>query len=708
MNTTFISLILILGSGVLITKECIDYPEARRVDQVDVYHKVEVKDPYRWMEQTDSEEVKSWIDAQEKLLTGFTAGEIQTTIASRIEALRNTGDRFSAPTKAGSYYYYQVTKKEVRHPMIERKQGLNGKPELVLDFNQVLEDNRTFGGYSISADGNYMVFKESEGQSIWGNLKIYDLKRESFLDYNCEGVRSPGVVWNEENDGFYYVSYGETEALSSNNSTIDTKVQFHRIGNKNDKVIYTNPDHPNWSYGIAMNREKDHLVISEFQGSNSANTIQIKSISGGETKPLFPQNAFNYTFLGNYGSDYYFYTNEHAPRGKIIKLNSSNLKLTEIVPESEETIQGGSSAGGNAMALIASRIVLLYRLGPEANVKIFDLNGKLEKKIDLETGWIGSGLVGRNHDPELFYSLTTFHQPSVIYRLDLESGKNEPFFAGSTLVNPDDYISKYVYYQSKDGTSIPLYVTHKKGMKLDGNNPVYMYAYGFAGWVAVPWYQPHLLTWLDMGGVYVLPGIRGGGEYGEEWEQAGVRLNRQNAIDDYIAAAEYLIVHGYTSPELMVANGWSASGSLAAAAVMQRPDLFGAAIIGIPSLDLLRYQEFTPFKGWSGGYGSPENEDEFKVLYSYSPYHNIKANTCYPPILVTVGEKDQTTPPQHAYKFIARMQYNQSCDQPVLMKIVRGGGHGFGTTPEQSKEVLSQELTYLVKVLGLDQWKTKL
>jgi len=354
------------------------------------------------------------------------------------------------------------------------------------------------------------------------------------------------------------------------------------------------------------------------------------------------------------------------------------------------------------MTLVADNIVLLYRLGPIANIKLFDLSGNLKKKIDLKTGWIGSGLVGTKSVPEIFYSLNTFSQPSTIYRLDLKTGQNKPFFTRELPIDPDDYESKYVFYQSKDGTKIPMFITYKKGLQLNGKNPVYMYGYGFGGWVAVPWYQPHMLTWLDLGGIYAMPGIRGGGEYGEAWKEAGIRLNRQNAIDDYIAAAEYLIDQKYTSPKLMVANGWSASGSLAAASIMQRPELFGAGMIGIPSLDLLRYQHFTPFKGWTTGYGSADIEEEFKVLYSYSPYHNIKNDVCYPPIMVTVGEMDQTTPPQHAYKFIARMQYNQPCENPILMKVVRGGGHGFGTTADQRREVYSQELTFLVKVLGLN------
>ena len=282
------------------------------------------------------------------------------------------------------------------------------------------------------------------------------------------------------------------------------------------------------------------------------------------------------------------------------------------------------------------------------------------------------------------------------------------FFDRGLPIDREDYIVNNTYYESFDGTKVPIYICHKKDLKLDGSNPVFMYGYGFGGWVATPWYQPQLLTFIEMGGIYVLPGVRGGGEFGDAWREAGVKLNRQNAISDYIAAAEFLIENKYSSPGKFVANGWSASGSLAAAVTMQRPDLFGAAMIGIPSLDMLRYEEFTAFKGWTSGYGSVANKEEFLNLYNWSPYHNIKTSTCYPPMLVTVGEKDQTTPPQHGYKFIAAMQAQQKkCDRPALLKIVWGGAHGFGTSNEQTLETQTQEMAFLVKTLGLEVKKLK-
>jgi len=710
-----ITIILLLAGFTLSKKgqqNPLKYPDARRVNQTDTYFGVKVEDPYRWMENVNTEEVKNWVNQEEELLNEYLEDNIQQqAIAGRMKEISQIGKTYSAPRKRGEYYYYQFSTPEQKFPVIARRTNLEDNDEEILNLNEILTGNLTFGGFSESNDGRYLVIRKRQGQSVWGDLYLYDVDQKKFLDDIITGVNSPASFWDKSNSGFYYVTYGDTEKLQNNQMTIRAEVRFHKVGtNEEDKLIFSNPDEETWAYGLNISRGSNYLIISVFEGGSSTNRVYYKNLQRADSEiiRLITTNNFAYTFLGDKGDNFWFYTNENAPEGKIISININNPSKDQwqtVVGESDEVIQGGSTAGGNAMTLVDEHIVLLYRNGPISNIKMFNLSGKLEQKIDLHTGWIGSGLVSAMSEPEVFFTLNTFSQPSTVYRLDLNNGDMTKFNQVELPVNPEEYLSKYVYYQSKDGTRIPMFIAYKKGTPLNGHSPLYMYAYGFAGWVAVPWYQPNMLTWLDMGGIYAMPGIRGGGEYGEDWEKAGVLLNRQNAIDDYIAATQYLINEKYTSAELMVANGWSASGSLAAAAVMQRPDLFGAAMIGIPSLDLLRYQHFTPFKGWTSGYGSSDNENEFNVLYSYSPYHNINRNTCYPPILITVGEKDQVVPPQHAYKFVARMQYNQPCSNPVLMKIVRGGGHGFGTSPEQIREVQSQELAFLVKVLNLEQSK---
>ena len=464
-------------------------------------------------------------------------------------------------------------------------------------------------------------------------------------------------------------------------------------------------------FRIASAHDHEQVVIRTFEGRSDRNAVFIVD-QDQRVLPMVPHDKYMLNYVGSKNDQFYFYSNEQAPNGKIISIDKNapaenNWKT--IIPEMKETLAGGSTAGGNAMNLIGDHFTLLYREGTQSMIRTFTIDGQKKHEFKLETGWIGSGLVGMPAGNEAWFSLNTFLSPSNIYRIDLKTGKIQQHFNRKLPIDREDYVTRNTYYTSFDGTKVPIFICHKRDLKTNGQNPAFLYGYGFGGWVATPWYQPHLLTFLEMGGVYALPGVRGGGEFGDAWKAAGILLNRQNAIDDYIAASEFLIEEGYTSAGKMIANGWSASGSLAAAVTMQRPDLYGAAMIGIPSLDMLRYEQFTAFKGWTRGYGSVAVKEEFMNLWKWSPYHNIKSNTCYPPMIVTVGEKDQVTPPQHGYKFVAAMQEHQSdCEGRIVLKIVRGGGHGFGTNSEQTLITQSQEMTFLSQVLKLDLTKLAL
>ncbi len=700
-----------IASFVMMGEGEIKYPEAHRVDQTDNYHGTMVTDPYRWMEDTESEEVQDWINAEEELLESYISeNPLREAILKRIQTLGKTGKSYGIPIKRGDHYFYGIKDPEERFMIQYTQKGLEGDLKVVYDPNTALsETNKTNGGYSISPNGKYMAVRTRNGQSSFGDITILDIAKNKTSNEVIPGTANTKMVWNGNENGFYYINYGDTEDLISGNSTPFGQIKYYEVNTSidADKIIFSNPDHLDWLYNIAVSQDNKYLVITVLAGSASKNMVYLKELKhpDSKVKPFLTKNDYAYTYLGSESDKFWFYTNNGAPKGRIIVIDVNHPDSSiwkEVIPEADEAIAGGSSQGGNAMIISGGKIVLLYRKGPVSFIKLFDLEGNLEKKLNLETGWIGSGLVGNWDGAEVWYSLTTFTAPTRVYRLDLNKQTSEPYFNLDLPINPDDYVTKHIFYKSKDGTKVPLFIAHKKNLKLDGNNPAFMYGYGYGGWVATPWYQPHMLTWLDMGGVYAMPGIRGGGEYGEEWRLAGIRLNRQNAIDDYLSAAEWLVENKYTSPKLMVANGWSASGSLAATSVMQRPDLFGAGLVGIPSLDLLRYHLFRPLKGWTRGYGSSEIKEEFDVLYSYSPLHIIKEGQCYPPILVTAGEKDETVPPQHGYKYVASMQYNQSCDNPIMLKIVRGAGHSFGTTTQQFQETVADELTFLSQVLGLE------
>lgn len=681
------------------------YPEAAKADQIDHYHGFNIQDPYRWMEDTEHKNTQQWMHQQEDLLRTYVEDvPLREKIRKDIERLDDTGPGYSVPTEASGQYFFQKNAPDQKHAIIYRQMGLDGKPTVLFDLNTHFGDkDKNYGGYRVSPDGKKMAFLVSEDQSRWGDLHILSIKDQKVQKDKIGGIPGISLVWNSNSKGFYYITYGDTEKLKTKEDQPIPVVKYHQLGEapEKDQVVFARPDVPSAIFTTAVTQDKSHLVITMYEGRSDQNKAYLIDMESGQSSGLIEKSEHLYAFIGKKDSDYYFYTNKEAPNGKVIKINPDTKNHITVIPEQKSTLAGGSSQGGNAMNLVGDHLVLLYRDGTQPYIRVYNLKGLLQHEVKLETGWIGSGMVGHSDGKAAWYSLNTFLEPSTVYRLDLETGQSKAFFERTLPIKLEDYVTKNVLYTSKDGTKVPLFIAHKKALKLDGSNPVFMYGYGFGGWVAVPWYQSHMLTWLEMGGIFVMPGIRGGGEYGDAWRESGILHNRQNAIDDYLAAAEYLIEEGYSSKGKVVANGWSASGSLAAAAVLQRPDLFGAALIGIPSLDLLRYQHFTAFKGWTRSYGSSENKDEFETLIAWSPYHNIETMRCYPPMLVTIGEKDEVTPPQHGCKFVAAMQEHQNCGQPVMLKVVWDSGHGFGNSSEQRRETFTDELCFLVKALGM-------
>lgn len=682
------------------------YPPSKRILQTEEYHGVRISDPYRWLEDIESEATQQWMKQQDQHLSSFiTDTDHLEQIKKRIVALDQTGTNYSLPQKGGEFYFYNTWPRAHPHAYLHSQKDIDGKATLLVDFNQLLTDpGLAFNGFSVSPSGKYLAFMINKDQSRWSQLWLYDVEKKSVLKEQISGVNSPSIAWLAGEQGFYYVRYGAPEELAQNK--LNTSVHYHRMGAKKeeDQLIFRQEKNPNALYAVAMDNARKQAIVQVYQGRSDQNDVfVIDQPSPASIRPLAQNSQAALNYIGSQGDTYYFYSNQEAPNGKVIAINSKEPSKQEtVIEEDTYVLAGGSSAGGNAMNFIGNTFVLLYREGTQQEIRLHNSKGKHLKSLPLETGWIGSGLQGNGDGEEAWFSLNTFLDPSTVYRLNVKSGQVKEFFARELPINKEDYVTENTYYLSDDGVKVPIYIVHKKGLKKEGNNPVYMYAYGFAGWVAVPWYQPHMLTWLDMGGIYVLPGIRGGGEFGEAWKEAGIRTNRQQAINDYIAAAEYLVDNGYSQAGKIVANGWSASGSLAAAAILQRPELFGAGMIGIPSLDLLRYTKFTPFKGWTRGFGSPDVKEEFLSLYKWSPYHNIKAHSSYPPMMITAGEKDQTTPPQHAYKFVAAMQHHQQLEEaPTLLKIVWGGGHGFGITNEQRQLTYAQELYFLSKVLAI-------
>lgn len=715
MKQVFLTLFLISFAVQLsVDAQQLNYPATKRVEQTDDFFGVKVADPYRWMEDANSDELKSWVKSQDELLKSFVGknpkrADIQKRLLELIkyDSYTNaTGLMTPFVAKRNTRYFFIETKAGSNIPTLFVKEGINGKPRVLLDFpSRYQADKINLRGYEPSPDGNFVALFLSKDNSRWLTIKILDVKTGKDLNEVLEDFHpfSSNIAWTADNKGFFYTKFDKKpQGEGQPPVQINPKVYFHVLGDSQnqDSLIYEKPNNQVVVFTYQVTGDGKYLVINELDGSNPYSRIYYKEISGSQIKPIFDKEDANYIFLGNRGTQFWFYTNLNAPRGRVIATDIKNPSLREVVPQAKEAMSAGSSVGGNAIGIFGNKIVLAYVKDSNPLIRVFSFQGKLEKEVLLPSGGnIWGGFAGTQSDNEVLYEYLGLTSPATFYRLDVKTKQNTIFLEPKLNLKPSDYEIKQVFYKSKDGTRVPMFIAHRKGLKLDGNNPAYMYGYGAFGWVALMFYQPNVLTWLDMGGVFAVPGIRGGGEYGDEWHQAGVGKNRQNSIDDFIAATEFLINNKYTSPKKMVANGSSAGSAVAAAAVLQRSELYAAAIIDIPILDMMRFQQFTSGRYWQGEFGSSEKKEEFQTLISYSPYHNLKKGNCYPPTLVMVGEKDQTALPLHGYKFTANLQHSQGCANPVLVKTMWGTGHNFGATAEQRIDSWADSLSFLFNVL---------
>ena len=690
----------------------ISYPKAEQIEQIDEYNGVRVRDPFRWLEDLKGEKTASWIKAQDQLLQGFLHDvPARKTIHNRISALLKF-DRYSVPSRANGKYFFTRTDAASSAPVLYVQDSASAKPRVLMDVKAHFNNpDLSLGPSMPSPDGRWVLYAVSKGQSRWFDLRLIDVStgvdqnRVEAISHTIGGT----VSWTRDSKGFFYTRFEKPEGTNAQLATVGNgRIYYHRVGEPQDSEIFAGAQQANSLLSHLVTGDGRYLIVSVSDGGSTRNRVLYKDLSqtNGEMKSLIDVADANYTFLGNEGTRFWFYTNLNAPRGRIILIDVTKPERThwvEVIKEAKETIAANSAVGGNAVGMFAGRFTVVYLEDGRPSIKVFTRDGRLQRRVSLpEGGMIWGGFAGDRDDPDIFYLFTGIRHPATVFRLNLTTGQSVVFHEPKLKFDRDQIVVTQGFYTSKDGTRVPISLAHKRGIQLDGNNPTYMYGYGAFGWVSFMWYQPRVIAWLEMGGVYALPAIRGGGEYGEEWHKAGMKLQEQNSVDDYIAAAEWLIRNKYTSPRRLVATGGSASGSLAAAAMIQRPDLFGAIVIDRPVLDLLRFDQFTAASYWRPEFGSPANPEEFKFLRGYSPYHNLKSGQCYPPTLVMIGDRDQTAVPLHAYKFTAAMQAAQGCDQPVLLKMMWGAGHNFGATPEQTTDSFTDELTFIYRVLGLD------
>lgn len=677
------------------------YPLARKSDQLDDYHGVKVADPYRWLEDLDSEETRDWVDAENKLTSAFLeAIPARASIKDRLTKLWNY-EKFGVPFKEGNRYFYTRNSGLQNQSVLYTVNSLDGAPKLVLDPNTLSTDGTVaLSGLRVSNGGKLLAYSLSASGSDWQEWKVRDVETGQDLSDDLKWVKFSDVSWTPDNSGFFYSRYDEPKSDSLKATNYFQKVYFHKLGTpqSDDTLVYERPDQKDWLFGGSVTEDGRYLIIPVFQGTDSKTRIYYKDLRSKDPKVIQLLDDFDaaYTFVGNDGTRFWFQTDLNSPRGKIIEIDidkpqRENWKI--VVPEGSESLQAAS--------LVNHRFILNYLKDAYTKVRIHDTRGKLLNEVQFPGIGSAEGFGGKATDTETFYSFTGFTTPTTSYRYDTTTGKSTIFRQPKADFNPNNFETRQVFFTSKDGTKVPMFITHKKGIKLDGNNPTYLYGYGGFNISLSPAFSVGNLVWMEMGGVYAQPNLRGGGEYGEDWHQAGMKLKKQNVFDDFIAAAEWLIDNKYTSRSKLSIGGGSNGGLLVGAALTQRPDLFGAALPAVGVMDMLRFQKFTIGWAWVSDYGASDNADEFKALYAYSPLHNIRPGTSYPPTLITTADHDDRVWPGHSFKFAATLQAAQAGDAPILIRIETKAGHGAGKPTSKIIEEIADRWAFLVKTLQM-------
>jgi len=690
------------------TKMDKQYPVAKKVDQIDDYHGVKVSDPYRWLEDPDSADSRAWIEAENKLTFGF-LDKIpeRTKIKERLTKLWNY-EKYSPPFKDGGRYFYLKNDGLQNQPVLYTLKSLNDQPRVLLDPNALAKDGTVaLTGQDITDDGKYMAYGLSSAGSDWMEWRVRDVETGKDLPDVIKWVKFSSASWTADGKGFFYSRYDEpNEQTRLEDLNYFQKLYYHRLGTPQaeDILIYQRNDQKEWGFSGSVTEDGRYLIISVWQGTDPRNRLFYKDLLDNSAKvvELITGLEAAYTFIGNEGPLFWFRTDLNAPRGRIIAIDTGKPEREnwkELVPQANETLEN--------VSLVGDLLIASYLKDARAQIKLFDLNGKFVREVELPGIGTASGFAGKRRDSETFYAFTSFTTPTTIYRYDLKSGKSTLYRQPKVDFDPNDYETKQVFYTSKDQTRVPMFITHKKGLKLDGNNPTYLYGYGGFSISLTPEFSISNLVWMEMGGVYAQPNLRGGGEYGEEWHLAGTKEKKQNVFDDFIASAEWLIANKYTSTPKLAIGGGSNGGLLVGASLNQRPDLFGAALPAVGVMDMLRFQKFTIGWAWVPDYGSSENAEEFKTLYSYSPLHNIQPGTKYPATLITTADHDDRVVPAHSFKYAATLQAAQGGDAPILIRIETKAGHGAGKPTSKIIEEVADKWGFLIRVLNYQPWTGK-
>ncbi|MFQ5634872.1 MAG: prolyl oligopeptidase family protein [Gammaproteobacteria bacterium] len=679
------------------------YPIAVRGEWVDVYHGTEVTDPYRWFETLDSAATDAWIRAENALSRSYLDALPGRRYYARRLAQLIDYERFGVPEHGGGRYVYVYNDgtQEQDSLWITADPGERGK--LLIDPGQLAADGTvSIGDFVLSPDGALLAWGASDGGSDWRSWKVLDTDNGAPLPDELHGIKFSDVSWAPAGAGFFYSRYPRTQGGEAYDDQQQVAVWYHAIGTPQsaDVEVYRVPDHPTRNPYATVSDDGAYLLIELFDGY-LASGLYYKEMHGGKpsdrTVRLLDDWDARYQFLGNDGRVFFFHTNLDAPRGRIIAIDLDRPDAAHrrtVVPESEYAIRSAALVGGV--------LIVHYMIDAHSAVRTFDLDGSRRADIALPGKGAVRGFEGRADDEETFFSYTDFTTPRSIYRLDIASGAAEAVRVPAVDIDPAVYRTRQVFYSSRDGTRVPMYIVHRRGIDIDGRRPTLLYGYGGFNSPVLPGYSTTRMAWIESGGVYASANLRGGGEYGEAWHRAGTRLNKQNVFDDFIAAAEWLIDNGYTGPDHLAIWGRSNGGLLVAATAVQRPDLFAAVVPGVGVLDMLRYHTASAnARQWSTDYGISEDPDEFAALYAYSPYHNLREGICYPPTLVMADANDDRVLPWHSYKFAAALQHAQGCDNEALIRIETRSGHGAGASTSKLIGQFADQWAFVAAHTGL-------
>ncbi|CAG5000095.1 Prolyl endopeptidase [Dyadobacter sp. CECT 9275] len=677
------------------------YPVTKMVDVTDDYHGVKVADPYRWLEDDRSAETAAWVKAQNELSYNYLDNiPFKDKIYKDLERVNNY-PKYLSPRKKGAFIYFYKNDGMQNQPVLYRQNEETGKVETVMDPNQLSADGTTkLVVFSLSKSGDHAVFGFSKGGSDWWEYQVMNMHTLRFLDDKIEWVKLSTVGW--QGNGFYYSRYPKPEGSLLAAKNENHQVFYHTLGTRqeDDKLIFSDPANPQRFHNITTTEDEDFALLSVRDRGKGKEGNGLWLLRRGTNKFL-PVKAevsgFKYNYVTNAGERFLFESNENATNGKILSYDARTGNWQDFLPEKPESLQGVGAAGG--------KIFALYFKDVSTKALVFNMKGELENEVKIPILGTATGFAGETGDHFVFYNYTSLNYPPTIFRYDIRSQKSSVFRKPEVQFNPDDYEVEQLFYASKDGTKIPASVIYKKGFKKNGNAPALIYAYGGFGVSWTPTFSPTRIAFLDQGGVYIQPNLRGGGEYGEQWHQQGTKLNKQNVFDDFIACAEYLIREKYTSPERLAIQGGSNGGLLLGAVMNQRPELFKVAFPSIGVMDMLRFHKFTIGWSWTSEFGSSENPTEFKSLYAYSPLHNIRQGGQYPAVLITTADHDDRVVPAHSFKYAAALQAKAggSSVNPLLLRVDINSGHG-ASNAKKSLETSAYLYAFMFRNMGLT-WK---